>query len=115
MKRAVTQLRYQCEKSAQWAIGATRCDDKRANTVLLETQGPKEVYAGAEVTQKHMTQVYDGRCHKSTILVLHLLYHRWEHARPTSLHQQLLLLEYLQLQYDTTRFDQFLVLESFRS
>ena len=40
MKRAVTQLRYQCEKSAQWAIGATRCDDKRANTALLETQGP---------------------------------------------------------------------------
>ena len=40
MKGAITQLRYQCEQGAQWAIGATRCDDKSANTVLLETQGP---------------------------------------------------------------------------
>ena len=29
-----------CEQGAQWAIGATRCDDKCAKTVLLETQGP---------------------------------------------------------------------------
>ena len=28
-------LRYQCELGAQWAIGATRCDDKCANTILL--------------------------------------------------------------------------------
>ena len=41
-----------CEQGAQWAIGATRCDDKCANTVLLETlKGPAEVYASAVVTQ----------------------------------------------------------------
>ena len=28
---------------AQWAIGATRCDDECANTVLLETQRPHGV------------------------------------------------------------------------
>ena len=33
-------LRYQSELGAQWAIGATRCDDKCKNAVLLETQGP---------------------------------------------------------------------------
>ena len=33
-------LPYQCGLSAQWAIGATRCDGKCGNTVLLETQGP---------------------------------------------------------------------------
>ena len=40
MKGGIAPLRYQCEQDAQWAIGATRCDDKCANTVLLETQGP---------------------------------------------------------------------------
>ena len=42
---------WKCEPCAQWAIGATRCDDKCANTVLLETQGPGEEYASAVVTQ----------------------------------------------------------------
>ena len=40
MKGAIAPLRYQCGQDAQWLIGATRCDDKCANTVLLETQGP---------------------------------------------------------------------------
>ena len=40
MTGAITQLRHQCGKCAQWTIGATRCDDFCVNTVLLETQGP---------------------------------------------------------------------------
>ena len=39
-KGAITQLPYQCELGAQWAIGATRCDDTCAKTVLLDTHGP---------------------------------------------------------------------------
>ena len=58
-KGAISQLRYQCGECAQWTFGATRRDDSCVHTVLLETQGPcAEVYAGAVVTQKHMTQVH---------------------------------------------------------
>ena len=30
----ITQLRYQCGECAEWAIVATRCDDKCANTAI---------------------------------------------------------------------------------
>ena len=36
-------------------IGATRRGVKCANNVLLESQGPAEVYASAVLTQQHMT------------------------------------------------------------
>ena len=50
MKRAIPQLRYQCEKCAQQAIGATRCGVKCENTVLIEPRAPF-VCADAAVTQ----------------------------------------------------------------
>ena len=62
MKGAITQLRYQCGESAQWTIGATRCDDQCVNTVLLETQG--RVRRCSDDTVTHDTGV-QGRCHKT--------------------------------------------------
>ena len=49
---------------------------------------------------------------EDTILVLHLLYHEWEHVSPKSVHLQFLLLEFIHLEYDSARFDEFLVPES---
>ena len=63
MKGALTQLRHQCEQSAQWAISATRCDDKCANTALLETQRPcGSARRCRSDTVPHDTSV-PGRCH----------------------------------------------------
>ena len=52
-----------CGRCAQWAIGATRCDDKCANTVLLETQRPcgsVRKCSGDTVTHDTIAQ---RRCH----------------------------------------------------
>ena len=49
---------------------------------------------------------------ENTILVLHLVWNRWEHVSPKSLHLQFLLLEYIQLEYDTAKFGEFLALVS---
>ena len=49
-----------CEQCAQWTIGATRCDDKGANTVFLETQetcGSLRKCSGDLVTHDTSVQV----------------------------------------------------------
>ena len=65
-----------CEGSAQWTIGATRCDDLFVqNTVLLETQvscGSVRRCSGDTVT--HHTRV-QGRSHTRN---------SWRHFRKTS-------------------------------
>ena len=65
MKGEITPLRYQCEQGAQWAIGATRCDDKCANTVSLETQEPcgsVRKCSGDTVTHDTCVQVKMPQC-----------------------------------------------------
>ena len=60
MKGAITQISYECEQGAQWAIGAIRCDDKCANTVSLETQAPcgsERKCSGDTVTHDTSVQV----------------------------------------------------------
>ena len=60
---AAVRLRYECGESAQWTIGATRCDDSCVNIVLLETQGPcGSVRRCSDDTAIHDTSV-QGRCH----------------------------------------------------
>ena len=51
-------FRHQCELGAQWAIGATRCDDKCVNTVFLETQGP----CGSARRCGDVTVTHDTKC-----------------------------------------------------
>ena len=63
MKRAIAQHSYQCGMSAQWTIGATRCDDKCENTVWLETRGNcGRVRRCSDDTVTHDTHV-QGKCH----------------------------------------------------
>ena len=63
MNGTITQLRYHCGQSAQWTIGATRCDDKCANAVLLETQGPR----GSERRCRSDTVTHDTSIRKKDV------------------------------------------------
>ena len=55
---------------AQWAVGATRCDDKCVKTVLLETQGPcGSVRRCSDDTETHDTSVQHRR-EEGVVLIL---------------------------------------------